>query len=208
MENKRKAIMKKLFRRVLLLLPIMTLLFIVLQGNSFSEENKEDDAGYVNQIKKDVSEQKVDVETEQKLLVLLKKQQAIEVNKANEKKPNIKSEPPQPQKKVVVSRSNGYSSTYEITHYTAYCNGCTGKTASGYNVRNTIYYNGYRIVAAPPSIAFNTKLKITYADGTIINAIVLDRGKDITSKRLDLLVGNKDEAYRLGRQSVKVQIIK
>lgn len=202
--------MKKLFRRVLLLLPIMTLLFIVLQGNSFSEENKEDDAGYVNQIKKDVSDQKVDVETEQKLLVLLKKQQAIEVNKANEKKPNIKSEPPQPQpqKKVVVSRSNGYSSTYEITHYTAYCNGCTGKTASGYDVRNTIYYNGYRIVAAPPSIAFNTKLKITYSDGTIINAIVLDRGKDITSKRLDLLVVNKDEAYLLGRQSVKVEIIK
>ena len=102
----------------------------------------------------------------------------------------------------------GETSEYEITHYTAYCTGCSGVTASGYNVRDTIYYNGYRIVAAPASVAFYTKLKITYKDGTSINAIVLDRGGDIKTGRLDLLVKNKGEAYSLGRQQVAVEIIK
>lgn len=109
----------------------------------------------------------------------------------------------------VLSRGSGHKANFEITHYTAFCNtGCTGKTASGYNVSNTIYYEGYRIVAAPKTLAFYTKLRIHYDDGTVIDTIVLDRGSDIGIGRLDLLVSTKDEAYKLGRQKVKVEIIK
>lgn len=107
-----------------------------------------------------------------------------------------------------VSRGSGYKVDFEITHYTAFCStGCTGKTASGHDVSNTIYYQGYRIVAAPKSIEFYTKLKIHYEDGTVIDAVVLDRGGDIGIGRLDLLVNTKEEAYNLGRQKVKVEII-
>lgn len=109
---------------------------------------------------------------------------------------------------VVVSRGGGYQSTYEATFYTAYCKGCSGITASGHNVKETIYYNGYRIVAGSPDIALYTKLKITLEDGSVLNAIVLDRGGDIVGKRLDILVSSKEEAYRLGRQQVKVEMIK
>lgn len=110
---------------------------------------------------------------------------------------------------VVVSRSENYSVTYEATFYTAFCpTGCIGITASGYDVSNTIYYEGYRIVAMPPNIPFYTKLKITLEDGTSFKAIVLDRGGDIQAPyRMDILVASRDEAYQLGRQSVKVEVL-
>lgn len=112
-------------------------------------------------------------------------------------------------KTQIASRGSGYKANYEITHYTAFCpTGCTGKTASGYDVSNTIYYQGYRIVAAPPNIKFYTKLRITYQNGTVVDAIVLDRGGAIKGKPiLDLLVSSKEEAYKLGRQKVKVEIL-
>lgn len=112
-------------------------------------------------------------------------------------------------KNQVASRGSNYKSDFEITFYTAFCNtGCIGKTASGYDVSSTIYYEGYRIVAAPKSLAFYTKLRIYFSDGTSIDAIVLDRGGDIGAGRLDLLVSSKKEAYELGRQQVKVEILK
>lgn len=96
-----------------------------------------------------------------------------------------------------------------MTHYTAFCDtGCTGVTATGYDVSNTIYYQGYRIVAAPPNIAFYTKLRIHYSDGSSVDAIVLDRGGAIQGKILDLLVSSKSEASNLGRKQIKVEIIK
>lgn len=113
------------------------------------------------------------------------------------------------EKKVVVSRSKSYDVDYEATFYTAYCStGCTGVTASGYDVSNTIYYQGYRIVAMPPHIPFYTKLLITLEDGTLFKAIVLDRGGDIQRpNRIDILVSSKEEAYNLGRQTVKISTL-
>lgn len=109
---------------------------------------------------------------------------------------------------VAVSRSQGYQANYEATYYTAFCpTGCIGTTASGYQVSNTIYYQGLRIVAAPPNIPFYTKLRISFANGDKMDAIVLDRGGDIQAGRLDILVTSRDEAYRLGRQQVKVEVI-
>lgn len=109
------------------------------------------------------------------------------------------------QKKTQTVQSS--SKTYQITHYTSGCNGCTGVTASGYSVRNTIYYNGMRIVAADPSIPLGTILKVTYSSGYSFTAIVLDRGGAIKGNILDVLVGSKEEAYRLGRTSATVSIL-
>lgn len=111
------------------------------------------------------------------------------------------------------SRADSYPETsdivnvFEVTFYTAYCDtGCTGVTASGHDVSNTIYYEGKRIVAAPPSIPFYTELRIELEDGSSFDAVVLDRGGDITEGRLDVLVSTEEEAQRLGRQTVKVTI--
>lgn len=113
----------------------------------------------------------------------------------------------EPTQKPSPSEKKANIAVYEITHYTSKCNGCTGITSSGYDVKNSIYYDDYRIVAAPKTIPFYTKMNITYEDGTTIKAIVLDRGGAIKSNRLDLLVEDKNEAYRLGRQNVTVEII-
>lgn len=110
------------------------------------------------------------------------------------------------------SRSQSYvgqAQTFEATFYTAFCpTGCTGVTASGYNVSNTIYYDGMRILAAPKSIPFYSIMRVTLADGSAFDGIVLDRGGDVGIGRLDILVGSRDEAYSLGRQSVKASFIR
>jgi len=94
------------------------------------------------------------------------------------------------------------------THYGPDCAGCSGFTTSEYDVRNTIYYNGMRVLAAPRSIPLYTIMRVTYPDGTTFKGIVLDRGSDIVNGRLDILVASENEAYRLGKQTVTVTILK
>lgn len=103
----------------------------------------------------------------------------------------------------------GQAQTYEATFYTAYCpTGCTGVTASGYVVSSTIYYEGMRVLAAPKHIPFYSIMRVTYADGSSFDGIVLDRGGDIGAGRLDILVSSRDEAYALGRKAVQVQMVR
>lgn len=112
----------------------------------------------------------------------------------------------------VVSRGQAYvgkAQSYEATFYDALCNtGCTGITASGHDVRNSIHYEGMRILAAPKSVPLYSIMRVTLADGSTFDGIVLDRGGDIGAGRLDILVRTRDEAYRHGRQSVEVRIIR
>ena len=104
--------------------------------------------------------------------------------------------------------SDPVTQTFEITAYTARCDGCSGITASGYDVQSTVYSpEGLRIVAAPASIPFGTVLRISLDNGNTFDAVVLDRGGDITEGRLDFLVDTYDEAMAFGRQSVKVEIL-
>jgi len=75
-------------------------------------------------------------------------------------------------------------------------------TASGYDVTNTITYNGMRIVAASSQYPIGTRMHI---EG-IGEAIVLDRGGAIQGNKLDLLVGSQQEALNWGRQNVTVTV--
>ena len=98
----------------------------------------------------------------------------------------------------------------EATFYTAFCDtGCTGVTASGYDVSNTIHTpDGLRIIAADTSvIPLKSTVKVTLANGDSFKAQVLDRGGAIKGGRIDILVKTRDEAYKLGRQSATVEII-
>lgn len=115
------------------------------------------------------------------------------------------------------SRNNGASGndvwldkTFEATFYTAYCpTGCTGVTATGIDVSNTIYHEGRRIIAADPSvIPLSSIVKVTLSDGQTFEAIVADTGGAIKGRKIDVLVASRDEAKRYGRQTAKIEIIK
>ncbi len=97
----------------------------------------------------------------------------------------------------------------QATAYTANCNGCSGITYSEYNVKNTIYYNGYRIIAADFNKIPLYSIVRVKTDTETFEAIVLDTGGAIRgSNVIDLLVGSYDEAIQFGRQNVNVTILK
>lgn len=98
----------------------------------------------------------------------------------------------------------------KATFYTAFCpTGCIGVTATGYDVSQTIYSpEGYRVIAVDPSqIPLNSIVEVSLADGQSFKAKALDTGGSIKGARIDVLVANRDEAYRLGRQKASVKII-
>ena len=98
----------------------------------------------------------------------------------------------------------------EATFYSAFCStGCIGITATGYDVSQTIYSpEGYRVIAVDPSqIPLNSIVEVSLADGQTFKAKALDTGGSIKGARIDVLVSNRDEAYRLGRQKASVRII-
>ena len=85
-----------------------------------------------------------------------------------------------------------------MTGYGYDCRGCTtGKTASGYSIRDTVYYDDptfgtLRIVAMDKSIPMYSIVRISNINGMEpILAIVLDRGGGISfskSIQIDLVV--------------------
>lgn len=94
------------------------------------------------------------------------------------------------------------------THYSAFCpTGCTGKTAIGVDVSNTIYHKGLRVIAVDPKIIpLGSKVRVA-GDGYDFEAWAIDTGGDIKGNRIDILVGSTKEAYKLGRKNVQVEII-
>jgi len=99
---------------------------------------------------------------------------------------------------------------FEATFYTAMCDtGCTGTTATGIDVSDTIYTpEGDRIIAVDPSvIPLGSKVEVTLQDGSSFTASAEDTGGDIKGNRIDVLVGTKEEANKLGRQTVSIKIM-
>jgi len=90
-----------------------------------------------------------------------------------------------------------------MTAYTAFCQeGCTGVTATGVDVSNTVWYNGYRIIAVDSSfMPLGTKGQIKFKSGETINVIAMDTGGAIKGNKIDFLVSSHEEAIQFGRQS-------
>ena len=102
---------------------------------------------------------------------------------------------------------------YKLTHYGPDCKGCSGNTASGYKVNNTIYYNDssygkLRIVAMCSNIPLYSVIKIhNYKLGGDVTAIVLDRG--VGCSTIDLLVESERKSSQLGIQNnVSIDILR
>lgn len=109
-----------------------------------------------------------------------------------------------------VGSDSSRSINVEATAYIAMCaSGCTGITATGYDVRNTIYSpSGNRVIATDPNvIPTGSTVRITLGNGEVIVAEAMDTGGAIKGNRLDLLMSSESEALAFGRQPVEVTII-
>lgn len=87
------------------------------------------------------------------------------------------------------------------TAYTAYCNGCSGYTSTGINLRanpNT------KVIAVDPSIIpLGTKV---YVEGYGY-AIAGDTGTNVKGFKIDVFFPDKSQAYGWGRRKVKIKIL-
>jgi uncharacterized protein YabE (DUF348 family) len=114
---------------------------------------------------------------------------------------------PKSKKSNVVSRgssaapSEGKEFYVTATAYTAHCNGCTGTTATGINLRAN---PNIKVIAVDPSvIPLGSKV---WVEG-YGHAIAGDTGGAIKGKRIDLHVPTKKAAYNFGRRTVKIKVI-
>ncbi|RPF51190.1 G5 and 3D domain-containing protein [Aquisalibacillus elongatus] len=109
---------------------------------------------------------------------------------------------------VTLVDSKGEWMNFTSTKYTAFCDGCTGSTATGVDVSNTIYYNGMRIIAVDPSvIPLDSIVEVKVGNNTF-KAIAKDTGGAIKGKKIDILVDSKQEAWNWGYRSVQVRMLK
>jgi 3D (Asp-Asp-Asp) domain-containing protein len=95
------------------------------------------------------------------------------------------------------------------TAYIPNCNGCSGITYSGFNVKNTIEYEGRKIIAADfNKIPLYSIVRID-TDTESFEAIVLDTGGAIRgSNTIDLLVNSYESAIQFGRQEVLITVLR
>lgn len=105
-----------------------------------------------------------------------------------------------------------YTQSYTVSasFYVSMCvEGCTGITAVGYDVRNTIHSpEGYRIIAVDPNvIPLGTVVQVDLEDGDSFVAIAGDTGGGIDGYEIDVLVGSTSEAIRRGRQTATITIL-
>ncbi|WP_093266568.1 3D domain-containing protein [Psychrobacillus sp. OK032] len=139
---------------------------------------------------------------------------ALDKRKANEIKAEqvaVKETPKQaPQQPSRSASPRRETIAYEATAYVALCDsGCTGITKTGVDVRHTIYYESYRVIAVDPrQFPLGSIVRVTLGDGTTFKAIASDTGGDIKGFRIDVLVATESEAWEFGRQTVGIEIVR
>src|SRR5690606_26004776 len=122
-----------------------------------------------------------------------KKQEDLKRAKAVKERKSVNKE---------ISDSSGNWITIEASYYTAKCKGCSGFTKTEIDVRNTVTYQGMRIIATDPNvIPLWSIVEIKTKNGSY-KAIALDTGGAIRHHKIDVLVSSTKEAINLGRHNV------
>ena len=103
------------------------------------------------------------------------------------------------------SRSDGAEEkkefTVSATAYTANCNGCSGITKTGINLKQN---PDMKVIAVDPSvIKLGTKVHVEGYG----YAIAGDIGGAIKGNKIDVFIPTKDAAYKWGRKDVKITIL-
>ncbi|SFL91092.1 3D (Asp-Asp-Asp) domain-containing protein [Gracilibacillus orientalis] len=95
----------------------------------------------------------------------------------------------------------GKTLTVESTAYTASCDGCSGVTKMGLDLKE---YPDAKVIAVDPSvIPLGSIVKV---EGYGV-AIAADIGGGINGDSIDLFIPNRDDALQWGRKNVRVEII-
>ncbi|WP_408008867.1 ubiquitin-like domain-containing protein [Pseudalkalibacillus sp. A8] len=99
------------------------------------------------------------------------------------------------------SEPSGREFYVSSTAYTANCSGCSGITATGYNLKEN---PNAKVIAVDPSvIPLNSKVWVEgYGYAT-----ALDTGGAINGNKIDVFFSSKSTAYSWGRKTVRIKII-
>jgi len=102
-------------------------------------------------------------------------------------------------KKAVASATN--EMTVTATAYTAYCDGCSGITASGIDLRSN---PNKKVIAVDPSIIpLGTRVWVEgYGE-----AVAGDIGSSIKGNRIDVFMENEQDALNWGRKTVTIKVL-
>ncbi|PYZ91539.1 hypothetical protein CR194_19600 [Salipaludibacillus keqinensis] len=99
------------------------------------------------------------------------------------------------------SSSGGSWQTFKATAYTAYCNGCSGVTAAGIDLRAN---PNAKVIAVDPSvIPLGSRVEVK-GHGTYIAG---DTGGAIKGRKIDIFIPDKDKVQSFGRKSVEIRVL-
>lgn len=181
----------------------------------FDENKKREDAKLRERLRQQQIErehQRIAEEKRQRELAQQKAQRLAEIRAEEERKVRLQAPVREREQKSTTQQPSTSSIkealNIEFSYYTAYCNGCSGVTATGINVRNTVYYQGMRIIATDPRIIPTWSIVQFELDNSIVKAIALDTGGYIKGHKIDMLVESTSEAYKRGRHIKRVEIIR
>ena len=116
-------------------------------------------------------------------------------------KPVQKQPVKQEQQTQSTQEESGKELTVEATAYTAFCNGCSGVTAAGIDLRAN---PNQKVIAVDPSvIPLGTKV---YVEG-YGEAVAGDTGGAIKGNKIDVFMPEKSDALNWGRKTVKIKVL-
>lgn len=99
------------------------------------------------------------------------------------------------------SSSGGEWMNFTATAYTAHCNGCSGVTRTGIDLRAN---PDSRVIAVDPSvIPLGSRVEVE-GRGTFLAA---DTGGAIQGRKIDIFMPDRSDAVAFGRQSVRVRVL-
>lgn len=120
----------------------------------------------------------------------------------------IKAQKQQKQAQSVKKVQSTNGTAFNGSYYTASCTGCSGITATGYDVRSSIYVDGMRVIAVDPRVIPLYSIVEVSTPHETFKAIALDKGGAIKGNKVDILVANKKTAYSLGRHTVYIKVLR
>ncbi|WP_234447893.1 3D domain-containing protein [Viridibacillus soli] len=97
--------------------------------------------------------------------------------------------------------SGGRTMYVTATAYTAFCNGCSGKTATGINLRKN---PNLKVIAVDPSV-IKLGSKVWVEDYGY--AVAGDTGGAIKGNKIDVFIPNKQSVYNWGRKKIKIKVL-
>ncbi len=100
------------------------------------------------------------------------------------------------------STAAGKELTVESTAYTAHCDGCSGVTRMGVNLKK---YPDANLIAVDPEVIPMGSIVEVEGYG---RAIAADTGGAINGKKIDVFIEDQDDAMAWGRKDVKIKVIK